>query len=186
MEAMHEAYTSKKLHIGPTDVFDGTDFSRSRNTTHNRTFDDIPGPTLHANADQKRYIVDPTENTVSWMDWNFSLGQTRDSGLSLWDIRFKGDRIIYELGLQEALAQYSGNDPLQASTAYLDSHWGIGNAILELAVEYECPNEGIRLNISMYQESVSIRPGPICIFGKIVEKEHHFLIPLTISTTANS
>ena len=44
---------------------------------------------------------------------------TRDTGMRLHDIKFQGERIIYSLGLEEAIAQYAGNDPVQSGTAYL-------------------------------------------------------------------
>ena len=44
---------------------------------------------------------------------------TRDTGMRLHDIKFRGERIIYSLGLEEAIAQYAGNDPVQSGTAYL-------------------------------------------------------------------
>ena len=34
---------------------------------------------------------------VSWMGWGMYLGFDRDMGLSLWDLRFRGERIIYEV-----------------------------------------------------------------------------------------
>ena len=39
--------------------------------------------------------------------------------MRLYDIKYRGERIIYELGLQEAIAHYAGNDPVQSGTAYL-------------------------------------------------------------------
>jgi primary-amine oxidase len=39
--------------------------------------------------------------------------------MRLHDIKFRGERIIYSLGLEEAIAQYAGNDPVQSGTAYL-------------------------------------------------------------------
>jgi primary-amine oxidase len=47
-----------------------------------------------------RYSVDVNEKYVEWMDFSFYVGFSRDTGLSLYDIKYKGDRIIYELGLQ--------------------------------------------------------------------------------------
>lgn len=44
---------------------------------------------------------------------------TRDTGMRLFDIKYKGERIIYEIGLQDAIAHYAGNDPVQSGTAYL-------------------------------------------------------------------
>jgi hypothetical protein len=39
--------------------------------------------------------------------------------MRLYDVKYKGERILYELGLQEAIAHYAGNDPTQSGTAYL-------------------------------------------------------------------
>lgn len=55
-----------------------------------------------------RFHVDVKNQYVEWMGWSFYVAFNRDSGMSLFDIRYKGDRIIYELGLQEALAHYAG------------------------------------------------------------------------------
>jgi len=41
--------------------------------------------------------------------------------MRLHDIKFQGERIIYSIGLEEAIAQYAGNDPVQSGTAYLGS-----------------------------------------------------------------
>lgn len=39
--------------------------------------------------------------------------------MRIWDVKYKGERILYELGLTEALAHYAGNDPVQSGTSYL-------------------------------------------------------------------
>jgi primary-amine oxidase len=56
-----------------------------------------------------RYSLDVQQKYVTWMDFSFYIGFSHDMGLALYDIRFKGQRIMYELGLQEALAHYAGN-----------------------------------------------------------------------------
>ena len=55
------------------------------------------------------------------MDFTFYISYSRDTGLRLFDIKYRGERIIYELGLEEAIAHYAGNDPAQSGTAYLDT-----------------------------------------------------------------
>ncbi|KAJ6545811.1 copper amine oxidase, partial [Mycena vulgaris] len=64
---------------------------------------------------------------------------TRDTGVRLFDIKYRGQRIIYELGLQEAVAHYAGNDPVQNGTAYLDTLYGFGPYAFELLPGYDCP-----------------------------------------------
>lgn len=56
----------------------------------------------------KRYKVDLENRYVEYMGWSFYLSYTRTLGIMFYDIKFKGERILYELSLQEALAQYAG------------------------------------------------------------------------------
>ncbi len=50
----------------------------------------------------RRFSIDG--NKVKWMGWEMDVGNKPTSGPRLWDIRFKGERIIYELSIQEAMA----------------------------------------------------------------------------------
>lgn len=47
---------------------------------------------------------------VEWMDFSFYIGFSRDTAVRLHNIKYKGETIMYELGLVEALAHYAGND----------------------------------------------------------------------------
>lgn len=60
-----------------------------------------------------RYSVDTERKYVTWMDFSFYVSFSRDTGVSLYDIRYKGQRVLYELGLQEALAHYAGKTVLR-------------------------------------------------------------------------
>lgn len=82
--------------------------------------DNMYPPTLVAPTGA-RYSVNVREKYVRWQDFEFYIAFTRDTGMRLYDIRYKGQRILYELGLQEALAHYAGNDPVQSGTSYLDT-----------------------------------------------------------------
>lgn len=55
-----------------------------------------------------RYKVDSESKYVEWMDFSFYVGFSRDTGMALYDVKYKGERVLYELGLQEALAHYAG------------------------------------------------------------------------------
>lgn len=41
---------------------------------------------------------------VEWLGWSLNVGLKPSTGLRLFDVRFKGERIAYEIALQEALA----------------------------------------------------------------------------------
>lgn len=75
-----------------------TDWSgRYRGTVSSfRDLDYLPGP-RQVSLSGLRFRVDPELQYVSWLGWNLFLGFDRDMGLSLWDIRFLGERIIYEV-----------------------------------------------------------------------------------------
>ena len=66
------------------------------NKTAPRDLDHLPGPRQVSFAGL-RFRIDRELKYVSWLGWGLYLGFDRDMGLSLWDIRFMGDRIIYEV-----------------------------------------------------------------------------------------
>ena len=88
--------------------------------------------------DGKRYTV--SGRHVEYMKWSFDFRSRSSSGLQLFDIRFDGQRIVYELSLQEAAAFYSGWSPMQMQTDYLDTAWGMGSSKFELVRGVDCPN----------------------------------------------
>lgn len=94
-------------------------------------------------------------------DWAFS----QVNGIALYDIRLNGERIVYELGLQEAMAHYAGNDPVQSSTAFLDSMFGIGTQVAELVPGYDCPSYAHFLNVTFHRmEKTYQKFGALCVF----------------------
>ena len=48
------------------------------------------------------------------MDWSFEFNGVPSSGLHLFDVQFRGERILYELGVGDAFASYSGLNPIQS------------------------------------------------------------------------
>lgn len=126
--------------------------------------DDKVAPTAVAPAGG-RFSVDLQEKYVEWMGWSFMIGFDFDTGMSLHDIRYKDQRILYELGLQEAMAHYAGSDPTQSHTAYLDTYYGFGPYAFGLLPGYDCPAYATMLNTSFYQtESTHTHVNSICLF----------------------
>ncbi|KAF2225193.1 hypothetical protein BDZ85DRAFT_233684 [Elsinoe ampelina] len=127
-------------------------------------FDDESPPVMVAPSGP-RYAVDVERKYVEYMDWSFYIGFTRDRGMALYDIKYKGQRILYELGLQEALAHYASNDPFQSGTAYLDSYYGFGPYAFELVNGYDCPSYATYLNSTFYvSEQTRTHLNSICLF----------------------
>ncbi|KAF2766199.1 amine oxidase catalytic domain-containing protein [Teratosphaeria nubilosa] len=87
------------------------------------------------------------------------------TGVSLFDIRFKGERIMYELGLQEAMAHYAGDDPMQGGLEFMDSFFGMGKNAFELVPGYDCPAYADYLDLEWHQAyQTHKQPNSICIF----------------------
>ncbi|PNS15337.1 Copper amine oxidase 1 [Sphaceloma murrayae] len=127
-------------------------------------YDDQSPPVMVAPSGP-RYGVDVARKYVEWMDYSFYIGFTRDLGIALYDIKYKGQRILYELGLQEALAHYAANDPFQSATSYLDSYYGFGPYAFELVKGYDCPSYATYLNSSFYvSETTHTHLNSICLF----------------------
>ncbi|KAH7144289.1 copper amine oxidase [Dactylonectria estremocensis] len=126
---------------------------------------DTMAPPVATAPQGARYSVDAERKYVEWMGWSFYIGFTRDSGMALFDIRYKGQRILYELGLQEALAHYAGSDPIQSHIAYLDTYYGFGPFAFELLKGYDCPTYATYLNSSFYvSETTHTHLNSICLF----------------------
>ncbi|KAF8454455.1 copper amine oxidase [Kalaharituber pfeilii] len=126
--------------------------------------DELPPP-LPQQAKGPRYLLDRKEKYLKWMDFSFYLGFSRDLGLSLHDIRYKGRRIIFELGLQEALSHYAGNNPMEGTTSYLDSYYGLGSFTYTLIPGYDCPEFATYLDSWVHENgNTAHQRNSICVF----------------------
>ncbi|WEW60662.1 DUF1965 and Cu_amine_oxid domain-containing protein [Emydomyces testavorans] len=124
----------------------------------NRDGDPLPQDTTAAPSqvqpEGRRFGVDVNEKYVEW-----------NTGIRLFDIRYKGERIIYELGLEEALSHYASNDPMQSGVAFLDTLEGFGRVAYELVSGYDCPSHATFLNTSFFtEETTRTHLNSICLF----------------------
>jgi primary-amine oxidase len=99
---------------------------------------DLPPPAM-VQSSSARFNIDRKERLVSWLGFEFFISTSLDVGAALHDIRFNGDSVIYEIGLQEAMVHYAGNDPFQGGQAYLDTVTEMGAEMFELVPGYDCP-----------------------------------------------
>lgn len=86
-----------------------------------RDLDNLPGPRSVSFAGL-RFRIDYDLQYVSWMGWGLYLGFDRDMGLNLWDIRFRGERIIYEVNVYY-LPHYSSYPTNIQTSSSLKRHW---------------------------------------------------------------
>ncbi|RBR12028.1 hypothetical protein FVER53590_04368 [Fusarium verticillioides] len=126
--------------------------------------DDSPPP-ASVQSGKERFSVDAEESYVTWMDFAFYVSITRDNGLRLYDIRYKGKRIMYELGLDEAIAHYAGIDPVQSGTCYFDSLNGFGPTMISLVKGYDCPAYSHYVNVTQTTgETTYTQKDGLCMF----------------------
>ena len=102
------------------------------------------GPELYE-PDGKRYTVKGRH--VSYMSWSFDFRMDSNSGMQIYDIKFNGERIIYELSLQEAAATYAGYYPNPSWNNFLDSNWKMGMSSYEMVRGVDCPNTATFLDL---------------------------------------
>jgi primary-amine oxidase len=140
------------------------DWARSDPQNPSFPYDSSYPPTAIAPSGS-RFSVDSEQKYVEWMGYSFFIGFSRDTGMALYDIKYKGERILYELGLQEALAHYAGGDPVQSGTSYLDTYYGFGPYAFELVPGYDCPDYATYLNTTFYvDETTHTHLNSICLF----------------------
>lgn len=145
-EAFYEAWKSKSIVKLPQVSTNQNWTNPSRNgDSDTRLLDDRTSPIV-IEPQGRRWQVNEKERYFTWMDWSFYISYNRDNGILFFDIKFKGQRILYELSLQEAIADYAGDDPFQVHTAFLDTSYGWGNNAYGLIPGYDCPANAAYFN----------------------------------------
>lgn len=110
-----------------------------------------------------RYVVQGRQ--VAWLSWTMHLGHELIAGLKFNDIRFRGQRIVYELALQDAYASYSGASAIQSLSQYNDAGWGMGWSAKQLIPGVDCPAHATMVDMHFFAKgSVGTARRSICIW----------------------
>lgn len=123
-------------------------------------------------AEGKRYSI--SKNHVLYLDWSFAFGLSSLTGMRVFDVRFKGERIVYELSVQEAMSVYGSVTPGMIITKFLDSSIGIGRFAHELVRGVDCPYEATYVDTYRYMDV----PAPVRFRNSICIFEHNMGQPL--------
>lgn len=122
--------------------------------------------------DGARYSV--RGNQVLYLDWSFAFGLSALTGMRVFDVRFRGERIAYELSVQEAMSVYGSVTPGMILTKFLDSSIGIGRFAHELVRGVDCPYEATYVDTYRYIDV----PAPVLFKNSICIFEHNMGQPL--------
>ena len=142
----------------------GVHTGRGKRTRRNSN---IPAPQVQEPAGHRFSLKD---GHLEYLGWSLNVGHSPITGLKMYNVRFRGERVAYEIGLSEAIAVYSGvNDLVQATTVYGDSAWGMGASAKEAVRGIDCPSTGILTDISFLYDSgeATVSPNTICIFENV-------------------
>uniref|UniRef100_A0ACB8EUF9 Uncharacterized protein n=1 Tax=Sphaerodactylus townsendi TaxID=933632 RepID=A0ACB8EUF9_9SAUR len=122
-----------------------------------------PGP-LQYEPRGPRYCV--RDNQVTFMSWSFAFGMEVNRGPRLFDVRFEGERIAYELSVQDAASLYGSNSPATMDAIYMDLGFALGRDAVTLTRGVDCPYLATYLDRHYMHESALpiTRQNSICIF----------------------
>ncbi|XP_060059431.1 membrane primary amine oxidase isoform X2 [Erinaceus europaeus] len=96
-----------------------------------------PTPPLQFHPQGPRFSVQGSQVASSL--WTFSFGLGAFSGPRILDIRFKGERLAYEISLQEVVTIYGGNSPSAMVNHFIDGSFGMGKYSTPLTRGVDCP-----------------------------------------------
>ncbi|KAH3894235.1 putative amine oxidase [copper-containing] [Dreissena polymorpha] len=135
---------------------------------------------VQVEPDGKRYTVKGQH--VQYMKWSFDFRMSTAYGPQIYDIKFDGERIVYELGLQEISVFYSGHNPQQRFSDYMDSSEVLfGMSATSLVPGADCPDHAMFFDSKHVTEN-SERPllvkNVFCLFeintGEPIRRHHAF------------
>ncbi|XP_054945775.1 primary amine oxidase, liver isozyme-like [Physeter macrocephalus] len=135
-----------------------------------------PLPPLQFSPQGSRYSVQG--HRVASSLWTFTFGHGAFSGPRIFDIRFQGERLAYEISLQEALAVYGGNSPSAVRGRDADGNFGLGHFSTTLTRGVDCPYLATYVDWHFLLESRAPKtlPDAFCVFEQnrgLPLRRHH-------------
>ncbi|XP_036612036.1 retina-specific copper amine oxidase isoform X1 [Trichosurus vulpecula] len=123
-----------------------------------------PPPPLQFSPQGPRYSVQGSQVVSPF--WTFTFGLGVFSGMRIFDVCFKGERVAYEISVQECLSIYGANSPKTMMTHYLDSTYGIGRNSRGLVRGVDCPYLATMVDayVLVGQGTAQLLPGALCVF----------------------
>ncbi|KAK3583568.1 hypothetical protein CHS0354_026159 [Potamilus streckersoni] len=122
-------------------------------------------PPLQFEPNGHRYII--KGEFIQSENWRFRWKVNLSNGPRLFDIRFKEEKIVYELSLQEIAVIYTGHNPVFATAGLADSSEGLGIRMGSLVPGVDCPSHAsfldVRISSGDFLEGADY-PNSICVF----------------------
>nr|KAG5706516.1 hypothetical protein BaRGS_028687 [Batillaria attramentaria] len=146
-------------------------------STQNLRGDAVPDPPqrppVQVEPDGKRYTIH--HRHVRYLHWDFDFRMSSFHGPQLYDVKFQGERIAYEVGLSELAVFYSSNDPAMRYMDFVDGGVLIGTHSKTLAPGTDCPESATYVPTSFLGEAMN---KPVTFGRGFCVFEHNNGIPL--------
>ncbi|XP_071106934.1 putative amine oxidase [copper-containing] [Haliotis cracherodii] len=102
----------------------------------------------HFQPNGPRYKV--RGNQVDYMMWRMNFRMSPTVGIQLFDIRYQGERVLYELSMQEIAVLYSGHSPASSMLYFADSAGLYGTRSRGLLPGIDCPDYATFQDIELF------------------------------------
>ncbi|XP_056016591.1 amiloride-sensitive amine oxidase [copper-containing]-like isoform X1 [Ostrea edulis] len=102
---------------------------------------------------------------ISWLGWEFSVTTSQHRGPAVFNVKFRGERVVYENALNDIGLLYSADGSGQDNIFYTDSTFGLGASKVAIS-EIDCPSHAAYIKSVMWNP-VAMRGSErltICIF----------------------
>ncbi|XP_057316443.1 amiloride-sensitive amine oxidase [copper-containing]-like [Hydractinia symbiolongicarpus] len=115
---------------------------------------------------------------ITYFDWQFNYMVQASTGPAIFDVRFKNQRIAFEISLQEASSLYATGSPRIYFSNILDSTWSLGKSH-SLIKGVDCPQNAAYMDVSLHlyasKKAVTVE-NAVCVFennANIPLRRHH-------------
>ena len=110
-----------------------------------------------------RYSVNG--HSIKWMGWSFEISAGQLRGPSVFNIKFKGQRIVYEMSLNDINLIYATDNSGQNNVVYADAIYGVGE-YRGIVPGVDCPEHATLLDTTYWDPyaAKAVTAKSICIF----------------------
>nr|QIQ54698.1 capsule gland specific secretory protein [Reishia bronni] len=129
-------------------------------------------PPVQLDLDGKRYSIE--HRHLTYQQWSFHVRMSALRGPQVYDVRYMGHRIAYEIGLSEIAVFYSGDGPFKL-TDYVDGGVLIGIFAKGLVEGADCPKGATFLSATFLGEGTD---EPVTFDRSLCVFEHNTGVPL--------
>ena len=171
------------------------DFSLTRNQSLPlRENSEIPPPRTYE-PEGPRYTVE--NNVISWMDWQCEFTVHPIKGPAIFNVKFKGTRIAYEISLQDiSLVYASGTTGAGVTPPVIsDTEFSLGTTIHPSRLGFGCPQRATLLYANVFTTTNVMKKEVGCIFEADAQKPmwrhrkkgllHHYLVIRSLMNLGN-